>query len=101
MRDESTAVKICGVTNQHDALMCAASGVEMIGLNFARESQRRVSREAAADFIAAVRAAYAAVKFIGVFVNQPLQMVTSIADELRLDAIQSHRDEPSEYARVS
>ncbi|PZR79601.1 MAG: N-(5'-phosphoribosyl)anthranilate isomerase [Chthoniobacterales bacterium] len=100
MLEQGPLLKVCGVTNPADAIMCAERGVQMIGLNFACESQRYVEREAAAEIIRAVRAASRAVRFVGVFVNEQLELVSSLAQELTLDAIQLHGNESPEYARA-
>lgn len=93
------AVKVCGVTNSDDALACAAAGVEMLGLNFSTESSRCISPATATEIIAAVRPQSPRIKFVGVFVNQDLDLVRAIAKDLALDAIQLHGAESPEYVR--
>lgn len=95
--ENAVAIKICGVTNAEDALACAAAGVEMIGLNFAAESPRRIALMTAGEIIAAVRPEFPWVKFVGVFVNQELSFVRGTLQELALDAVQLHGDETPEY----
>ncbi len=87
------AVKICGVTNQEDALAAALGGADMIGLNFAPRSPRQISPIQAAEIIAAVRVAFPRVKFVGVFVDEENARVRQLAHELELDAVQLHGKE--------
>ncbi|CAN5436896.1 phosphoribosylanthranilate isomerase [soil metagenome] len=95
----SVAIKICGVTGVDDALFCAESGVEMIGLNFASESPRQVTPSAAGEIIARVREQFSKPRFIGVFVNLDLIAVRRLIADLPLDGAQLHGDESAEYAR--
>ena len=91
------AVKVCGVTNAADALLCAELGVEMLGLNFSPQSARSISFAQAAEIIAAVRPQFPATHFVGIFVDQEIEFVRKIATELRLEAVQLHGDETPEY----
>ncbi|MEP6698347.1 MAG: phosphoribosylanthranilate isomerase [Verrucomicrobiota bacterium] len=101
MRDfgNRVAVKVCGITNINDALACAAEGVEMLGLNFSPKSPRYISREVAAEIVAAVRKESPQTKLVGVFVNQDMAFVNATAEELSLDAVQLHGDESPAYTR--
>jgi phosphoribosylanthranilate isomerase len=92
-----TQVKICGITNTDDALACAAAGVDMIGLNFSRQSSRSVSPAKAAEIIATTRRTLAGIKLVGVFVNQECNFVENLARDLALDAVQLHGDESAQY----
>lgn len=91
------AIKVCGVTSTFDALVCAEMGVEMIGLNFSPQSPRCISPATAAEIIAAVRPQFRAINFVGVFVNQEIELVQKITRILALDAVQLHGEEAPEY----
>ena len=97
--EHEVAVKICGVTNAADALGCAEAGADMIGLNFSALSLRCLSPDKAAGIMTAVRSDSPAVKFVGVFVNQELELVRKIANDLALDAVQLHGEETPDYVR--
>jgi len=97
---DRVAVKVCGVTNAEDARACAGAGVDMLGLNFSPLSSRCISRATASEIIAAVRPSFAQTKVVGVFVDQKLDLIQSIAADLALDAVQLHGDESEEYARA-
>jgi phosphoribosylanthranilate isomerase len=87
-------VKICGITYVEDALAAARAGADAIGLNFYPRSPRYVSFETARQIMAVLPEEMVAV---GLFVNAPSSDVCRLCDELRLDLIQLHGDEPPEY----
>ena len=82
-------VKICGITNPHDALAAVASGASAIGLVFWPSSPRAIDAARAREIIAAVPAP---VSVVGVFVNQ-VDEARRLATDLGLSAIQFHGDE--------
>ncbi len=81
-------VKICGITRVEDALAAQEAGADWIGFVFAN-SPRRVEVETAARIRKAVD-----VRTVGVFVNDPPDMVQTIADAVGLDYAQLHGNEP-------
>jgi phosphoribosylanthranilate isomerase len=87
-------IKICGVTNRDDALAVVQSEADAIGLNFYPRSPRYISRDAARAIIAVLPDE---IVKVGLFVNAPLSDVCQTFDELNLDLIQLHGDEPPEY----
>jgi phosphoribosylanthranilate isomerase len=87
-------IKICGITRPEDAEAAAAAGADAIGLNFYEKSPRYVDVDRARIIIAAVPPG---VVKVGVFVNAPVQEVCRLYDDLKLDLIQLHGDEPLEY----
>lgn len=86
-------IKICGVTRVEDALAAAELGVDLVGLNFAPESPRRVSFELAAEIATAVRGR---LRLAGVFVEASAAEIRRALDELGLDLVQLHGEEPAE-----
>lgn len=85
-------VKICGLTNNKDAMMAYNYGAYYGGLNFSAQSLRRVNLLEAKAIMKDVP-----LSFGGVFVNQALDEVLSIAHKLKLDFIQLHGDEEEDY----
>lgn len=83
-------IKICGVTTVEDASTAVHLGADMIGLNFYSGSPRFVSPAQAEAIAAAVPLT------TGVFVNENAEQVNQIAEEVGLDWIQLHGDEPPE-----
>jgi phosphoribosylanthranilate isomerase len=89
-----TQVKICGVTNVADALVAAAAGADMIGLNFYADSPRFISVPTAAEIS---RALPPFVLRVGVFVNPAEELVMRAIGECHLSLLQFHGDEPSDF----
>jgi phosphoribosylanthranilate isomerase len=84
-------VKICGVSTVADALAASAAGADAIGLNFYRGSKRCTdvaTARAISDVLPEVT------KRVGVFVNANVAEIDLIAEQVGLDAVQLHGDEP-------
>ena len=88
-------IKICGITRVEDALAAEAAGADAVGLIFAERSKRCVTLGQAAEISGALGPFVARV---GVFVNAPLKEVFSVAQTLKLSAVQLHGQERAEYA---
>jgi phosphoribosylanthranilate isomerase len=89
-------VKICGVTRTDDALLAAELGAWAVGFVFWPGSPRYVAPERARTIVDALPASVTAV---GVFVDQPVEEVDTIARGVGLGAVQLHGAEPSTYAQ--
>jgi phosphoribosylanthranilate isomerase len=87
-------IKICGITSIDDALATARAGADAVGLNFYRRSPRCVAADAARAIIEALPAG---IVKVGVFVDTPAGDVCRLFDDLRLDLIQLHGDQPPEF----
>ncbi|MBY6185955.1 bifunctional indole-3-glycerol-phosphate synthase TrpC/phosphoribosylanthranilate isomerase TrpF [Marinobacter hydrocarbonoclasticus] len=85
-------VKVCGLTRADDAKAVAEAGASYGGLIFAAKSPRCVSLEQARQ----IRDA-AALDFVGVFVNEPPERVSELANTLGLHAVQLHGSEDDAY----
>ncbi|MCA1590829.1 MAG: phosphoribosylanthranilate isomerase [Acidobacteria bacterium] len=83
-------VKICGVTNASDARAAVEFGADAIGLNFCPHSPRFLTVDEASAVIDVIPGA---VEKVGVFVNETIDNMRSLAYSLSLDAIQLHGDE--------
>jgi phosphoribosylanthranilate isomerase len=86
-------VKICGITREEDALLCAEQGADFVGLIFAKASPRAVSVDRARALAAVLRGHRTRPKLVGVFVNQATEAVNRVVDEVGLDLVQFHGDE--------
>ena len=84
-------IKICGITNVDDALAVAQAGADAIGLNFYSRSPRYVTTDVARDILKALPAG---VVKVGLFVDTPADEVCRLFDDLQLDLIQLHGDQP-------
>jgi len=89
-----TRIKICGITRCEDALVCAQAGADAIGLVFYPPSPRHVI---AAQAAAITRALPPFVTTVGLFVNPTVEQVEAVLNEVHLDVLQFHGDEPPEF----
>lgn len=85
-------VKICGITNEQDALLAVALGADALGFVFA-DSKRQISSDIARDIINRVPKE---IMTIGVFKNQPIEVVDRIITKTGLQGAQLHGDESIE-----
>ena len=81
-----TRVKVCGITNLHDAELAVRLGADAIGFIFC-ESPRRIAPQRAREI---VRMLPPFVTAVGVFVNAPAAEVLKTAEEVGLGAVQLH-----------
>jgi phosphoribosylanthranilate isomerase len=86
---------MCGTTNLVDAQACVDAGANAIGFIFA-ESPRRADPKVAKEISHALPRE---VERIGVFVNEPIETVSRIADEAELTGVQLHGDESPAYVK--
>jgi phosphoribosylanthranilate isomerase len=86
-------VKICGITRLEDAERAVALGADAIGVVLWERSPRAVT---AVQARAILRALPPFVTRVGVFVDATPATIRAIVDEVGLDAVQLHGDEPVE-----
>ncbi|OPX20636.1 MAG: N-(5'-phosphoribosyl)anthranilate isomerase [Desulfobacca sp. 4484_104] len=91
-------VKICGLTNLADARLASDLGAHALGFIFYPKSPRYLAPEAARDIIAQLPPLVLAV---GVFVNEELATVRELADQMGLDWLQLHGEEPPDYCQAA
>lgn len=88
-------VKVCGLTREEDVRAACDAGAVYGGLIFAENSPRRVTAERAQGLIHA-----APLRWVGVFVQAPIEKVASLSRDLNLAAVQLHGDEDEDYTRT-
>lgn len=84
-------VKICGLTGIEDAAAAADAGADFLGFVFFAESRRCVPLDELGWIHDLGR-----VPKVGVFRNQPLELVERVREAAGLDYVQLHGDEPPE-----
>jgi len=89
-------IKICGITNEKDALWAVNLGVDYIGFNFYKNSPRKISAKLAAQIIGKLPSF---TQPVGVFVNEEIRVVKRIAEKCRLNLLQLHGEESPQYCR--
>jgi phosphoribosylanthranilate isomerase len=84
-------VKICGITNIEDALLCSELKADAVGFIFYKRSNRFISIENAKEIIKYLPSD---IKKVGVFVNQNPEEINIISKEIKLSIVQLHFDSP-------
>lgn len=85
-------VKVCGITNEEDALLAVALGADALGFVFAPGSHRQVRPGAAEDIVR--RLPPGEVLTIGVFRDERPERVVEIVHTVGLKGAQLHGREP-------
>jgi phosphoribosylanthranilate isomerase len=83
-----TAVKICGLTRAEDVAAACALGAAYVGFNFIASSSRRSTKLDARDLQSICPAGVARV---GVFADEPAELISRAVGMLDLDLVQLHR----------
>ncbi|MGB1490410.1 MAG: phosphoribosylanthranilate isomerase, partial [Acidimicrobiales bacterium] len=89
-------VKICGITNEEDALLSIAVGADALGFNFVNGSKRKIATQRAAEI---ARRLPPDVLTVGIFQNDLPERVISVVNETGLMAAQLHGVETPENVK--
>jgi phosphoribosylanthranilate isomerase len=89
-------VKICGITNLPDALLCQTYGADAIGFIFYPESKRYIRP---GDAVKIIDTLSPLMMKVGVFVNETPDHINEIALSTGLTAVQLHGDEKPEILK--
>ena len=87
-------IKICGITNVDDAVAVALAGADAVGLNFYARSPRYIALDTTRQIVAVLPKEMVKV---GLFVNSAPADICRVYDNLGLNLIQLHGDEPPEF----
>lgn len=94
--ENRTKVKICGLTTLEDARFVSGALADYLGFIFYPESPRYVEPAKAGAIINWLEGPGK----VGVFVNQPLDDVNSIAKQTGVDYVQLHGNESPDYCTL-
>jgi phosphoribosylanthranilate isomerase len=93
-----TRIKICGLTREEDALLCADKGADFLGFIFVPSTPRFIEPERAAAVAARVREnREKRPNIVGVFRDASADYVREIASLVGLDFIQLHGKESNDH----
>lgn len=87
-------IKICGITNLEDALLCASYGVNALGFIFYNKSPRYIIPSEVKNIINQLPVF---VNKVGVFVNHKKDEIDDILKEVNLDYLQFHGEESNSF----
>ncbi len=91
-----TRIKFCGITRAEDAAIAAELGVDAIGLVFYAGSPRYVTISQAVEIVSNLSAF---VSVVGLFVDAQEAEIREVLDNVQIDCLQFHGDEPPEACR--
>lgn len=93
-----TKIKICGITNEKDALAAARAGADYLGFIInVPKSSRNLSPVEAQKIITAVRNEFSKVHCVGVLVDQNFDEANKIIQTTGIDIVQLHGNESPEF----
>jgi phosphoribosylanthranilate isomerase len=95
-----TKIKVCGLTREDDALVCAGAGADFLGFIFVPSTPRYLEPEQAAAIAAKVRENGKVPKFVGVFRDASAEYMREIASVVGLDLVQLHGNESDDEIRT-
>lgn len=91
-----TRIKICGITNWHDAEAAVRLGADALGFMMYEGSPRAVSRDLVKDIVQQLPPY---ITSVGVFVNPSRDEVNEHCRDIPFDILQFHGDEDDEFCR--
>jgi len=89
-------IKICGITNTHDAQAVKNAGADFMGFIFYKKSPCYVTPEVACEISKMLGNS---IKKVGVFVNETPENICEIKKKCSLDFIQLHGDEDVAFCK--
>lgn len=96
-RKSSLKLKVCGLIQKSNLESVVASGVDFVGLIFYPKSPRYMANKLLPADLDALREH---VSFVGVFVNESLEVLIEISRQYHLNIIQLHGNESPEYCQM-
>ncbi len=87
-------VKICGITNAEDAILCSQLGADALGFIFYKESKRNITYSKAEEIIQQLPSF---IVKVGVFAEQQADAINTISKRIGLNAVQLYGDVTQSY----
>ncbi|CAG9001529.1 MAG: Tryptophan biosynthesis protein TrpCF [Candidatus Celerinatantimonas neptuna] len=87
--------KVCGLTREDDAIDAYQAGAVYGGFIFAEKSPRNVSIDRALEIKKSTP-----LRYVGVFVDAPIDQIVATAKQLQLAAVQLHGQESDEFIQL-
>lgn len=94
-----TKIKICGITREEDALVCAQEGADFLGFIFVPSSPRMVEPEHAAAIAARIREQEKHPKIVGVFRDASGDYIRELNSLVGFDLVQLSGSESDDDIR--
>ena len=89
-------IKICGITNEDDALFAVAMGADAVGFNFVSGSPRQIAPQVAYDI---TRRLPPEVLTVGIFRDEYPSRLIEVANRSGVKAVQLHGRETPEQTK--
>ena len=83
--------KVCGLINSENAAEVSELGVDLLGINFYKDSSRYIGDKVLEDIFTPI---------VGVFVNSSYDHILDMIDKHNLSYVQLHGDETPEFASM-
>ncbi len=84
-------IKVCGLIENENALEVSELGVDLLGINFYRDSSRYIEETVFEGIFTPI---------VGVFVNSSYDYILEMIDKHNLSYVQLHGDETPEFASM-
>lgn len=95
--NNSTQVKICGLRTPEHTQAAIDASADMLGLIFYEPSHRYISPQAARVLVETIQHEHITADFVGVFVNCAADFINDISEQVGLQFVQLHGDEPPDF----
>jgi indole-3-glycerol phosphate synthase / phosphoribosylanthranilate isomerase len=95
--NNSTQVKICGLRAPEHAQAAIDAGADMLGLIFYEPSHRYIAPREARVLVETIQQKHTTADFVGVFVNCSADFINDTSEQVGLQFVQLHGDEPPEF----
>ena len=90
-------LKICGLISADGARSLAGLEIDAFGLNRYKPSPRYLTRKRAAELSRQINRIDSSKMVVGVYVNAAVEVINKDIEEIGLDAVQLHGDEPADF----